>query len=95
MALYSWEARKKSQGRSSIDEIHAYQGKYNYEELHQFVQKLCNRINNSYNQEAGKIPILVFKKEKDLLSPLPNERMRDHYKIDHKIVKLTPSNIIR
>ncbi len=33
-----------------IDEIHAYQGKFNYEELHLFVQKLCNRINNIYNQ---------------------------------------------
>jgi len=77
-----------------IDEIHAYQGKFNYEELHQFIQKLCNRINNSYNQGSGKIPILAFKKEKDLLSPLPNERIRDHYKIDHKLVKVNPSNMI-
>ncbi|MDC3418736.1 IS21 family transposase [Aquibacillus salsiterrae] len=77
-----------------IDEIHAYQGKFDYEGLHQFVQKLCNRINNSYNQGSGKIPVLAFKKEKDLLSPLPNERIRDHYKIDHKLVKVNPSNMI-
>ncbi|MFD1039639.1 IS21 family transposase [Virgibacillus byunsanensis] len=77
-----------------IDEIHAYQGKFNYEELHQFVQKLCNRINNSYNQGSGKIPILAFRKEKDLLSPLPNEKIRDHYKIDHKLVKVNTSNMI-
>jgi transposase len=77
-----------------IDEIHAYQGKFSYEELHHFIQKLCNRINNSYNQGSGKIPILAFKKEKDLLSPLPNERIRDHYKIDHKLVKVNPSNMI-
>lgn len=77
-----------------LDEIHAYQGKFDYEELHQFVQKLCNRVNSSYNQGSGKIPILALKQEKDLLSPLPNERIRDHYKIDHKLVKVTPSNMI-
>ncbi|GGK09451.1 IS21 family transposase [Lentibacillus kapialis] len=77
-----------------IDELHAYQGKFDYEELHQYVQKLCNRINNSYNQGSGKIPILAFKQEKDLLSPLPNERIRDHYKIDHTLVKVNPSNMV-
>lgn len=77
-----------------IDEIHAYQGKFDYEELHQFVQKLCNRINNSYHQGTGKIPILVLKKEKNLLLPLPNERIRDFYKIGHKQVKVNPSNMI-
>src|SRR5699024_10873254 len=77
-----------------IDEIHAYQGKFNYEELHQFVQKLCDRFNNSYIQGSGKIPILALKKEKDLLSPLPNDNIRHHYKIDHKLVKVNPSNMI-
>src|SRR5699024_8944784 len=41
-----------------LDEIHAYQGKFNYEKLHDFVQKLCNRINNEYHQGTGKIPII-------------------------------------
>ncbi|MCR2823894.1 IS21 family transposase [Lederbergia panacisoli] len=77
-----------------IDEIHAYQGKFDYEELHQFVQDLCNRINHSYHQGTGKIPILAFKKEKDLLSPLPNVRIRDSYKIDHILVKVNTSNMI-
>ena len=27
-----------------LDEIHAYQGKFTLEELHQFVQKLCNEL---------------------------------------------------
>lgn len=77
-----------------LDEIHAYNGQFDYEELHQFVQKLCNRINHSYHQGTGKIPILALKKEKDLLSPLPNERIRDSYKIDHTLVKVNPSNMI-
>src|SRR5699024_2764703 len=40
-----------------IDEIHAYQGKFNYEELNEFVERLCNRVNNEYNQGSGQIPI--------------------------------------
>lgn len=43
-----------------IDEIHAYQGKFDYEELHTFVQNLCERINHSYHQGTGKIPILAI-----------------------------------
>lgn len=77
-----------------LDEIHAYQGKFDYEELHQFVQKLCDRINNSYHQGTGKIPILALKKEKNLLSPLPNEQIRDSYKINRILVKVNPSNMI-
>ncbi|MGP4083055.1 IS21 family transposase [Pseudalkalibacillus sp. R45] len=77
-----------------LDEIHAYQGQFNYEELHQFVQKLCDRINNSYHQGTGKIPILALKKERNLLCPLPNEQIRDFYKIDHQQVKVNTSNMI-
>jgi len=77
-----------------LDEIHAYQGKFDYEELHKFVQTLCNRINNSYHQGTGKIPILALKKERNLLSPLPHERIRDSYKIDRILVKVNPSNMI-
>jgi transposase len=76
-----------------IDEIHAYQGKFNYEELSQFTQKLCNRVNNEYHQGTGKIPILVFPKEKDLLSSLPRKQIRDSYKINHTLVKINPSNM--
>lgn len=76
-----------------IDEIHAYQGKFNYEELSRFVQKLCNRINHQYHQGTGKIPILHFEKEKDLLSSLPRKGIRDEYKIEHTHVKINPSNM--
>ncbi|WP_421662153.1 IS21 family transposase [Lysinibacillus telephonicus] len=77
-----------------LDEIHAYQGKFDYEELHQYVQKLCDRINNSYHQGTGKIPILALKNERNLLSPLPHERIRDSYKIHHILVKVNPSNMV-
>jgi transposase len=77
-----------------IDEIHAYQGQFNYEELHQFVQKLCNRINTSYHQGTGKIPVLALEKEKDHLVPLPRKQLRDLYKINHTLVKVNTSNMI-
>jgi len=76
-----------------LDEIHAYKGKFDYEELHEFVQKLCNRINNEYHQGTGKIPVLHLQKEKNLLSPLPSKRIRDFYKIDHILVKVNTSNM--
>lgn len=76
-----------------LDEIHAYQGKFNYEELHQFIQELCDRVNHEYHKGTGKIPVLHLKQERDLLSPLPNRNIRDLYKIDHTLVKVNTSNM--
>ncbi len=64
------------------------------EELHHFVQKLCNRINHSYHQGTGVIPILGLEKERNLLSALPSNRIRDFYRIKHTLVKVTPSNMV-
>mgnify|MGYP005751363827 CR=1 FL=1 len=77
-----------------LDEIHAYQGQLSLEELHEFVQKLCNRINQSYHQGTGKIPILALKQEKNLLQPLPQSTIRDSYRIKHTLVKVNASNMI-
>src|SRR5690625_111907 len=77
-----------------LDEIHAYQGKFNYEELNQFIEELCNRVNHEYNQGTGEIPIVSLQKEKDHLSPLPSKHIRDAYKINHTLVKVNPSNMI-
>ena len=77
-----------------IDEIHAYQGKFDYEELHTFVQNLCERINHSYHQGTGKIPILAIEQEKNLLLPLPRKQIRDSYKIHHKLVKVNSAGMI-
>ncbi len=77
-----------------IDEIHAYQGKLSYEELHDFIQSLCERINHSYYQGTGKIPILAFQQEKNLLLPLPRKEIRDSYKIKHIPVKVNSAGMI-
>lgn len=77
-----------------LDEIFAYQGQLTLEELHQFVQDLCNRINHEIHQGTGKIPIFEYKKEKNLLLQLPTEKVRDSYRIKHTIVKVNASNMI-
>ncbi|AOM08779.1 IS21 family transposase [Bacillus thuringiensis] len=77
-----------------LDEIHAYQGKFSFEELHDFVQKLCTRINQTFHQGTGKIPIFALKQEKNLLQPLPQSTIRDSYKIKHKLVKVNSSGMI-
>jgi transposase len=77
-----------------LEEIHAYQGKFSLEELHKFVKELCDRINHQIHQGTGKIPILEFKKEKNLLSQLPTEQIRDSYRIKQTLVKVNASNMI-
>lgn len=77
-----------------LDEIHAYQGKFTFEELHQFVQKLCIRINQTFHQGTNKIPMFALKQEKNLLQPLPQSTIRDSYRIKHTLVKVNASNMI-
>ncbi|PTN43131.1 IS21 family transposase [Bacillus thuringiensis] len=77
-----------------LDEIHAYQGRFTFEELHEFVQKLCARINQTFHQGTGKIPVFALKQEKNLLQPLPKSAIRDSYMIKHKLVKVNTSGMI-
>lgn len=77
-----------------LDEIHAYQGQLTLEELHQFVQDLCSRINHEIHQGTGKIPVIEFKKERNHLLQLPTEQVRDSYRIKHTLVKVNSSNMI-
>lgn len=77
-----------------LDEIHAYQGKFNMEELHAYIERLCNRINREIHQGTNKIPLLEFQKEKNHLLQLPTDRIRDSFKIKHTLVKVNASNMI-
>jgi hypothetical protein len=77
-----------------LEGFHAYQGQLTLEELHQFVQDLCNRINHEVHQGIGKIPILEIQKERNHLPQLPTEKVRDSYRIKHTLVKVNASNMI-
>lgn len=77
-----------------LDEIRAYNGTLNYEELHKLVEKLNNRINSSCHTTTGKIPMLHLQKEKDFLLDLPKEQIRNQYKITTTSVKVNRQSMI-
>lgn len=77
-----------------LDEIYAYQGKLAKNEIPSFIENLNKRINMTLHQGIGNIPLLEFQKEKKLLQPLPHEKIRASYKINHKHVKVNKSNMI-
>lgn len=77
-----------------LDEIRAYNGRLNYTELCELVERMNNRINNQVNQGTGRIPLLYFEKEKAFLNPLPTEEIRKHYRIvTHRSI-VNPSSMI-
>lgn len=65
-----------------IDEIMSYNGILNsLEELHTKLEMITNEANARLCQSTGVPPILVYKKEKEHLSPLPQEKICSLYKI--------------
>lgn len=77
-----------------LDEIRAYNGTLNFEELHELVVKLNNRINSSCHTTTGKIPVLHLEKEKDFLFELPTEQIRNQYNIITTTVKVNRQSMI-
>lgn len=77
-----------------LEDIHAYQGRLDYKELLELIEKLNNRVNINIHQGTNKIPIKLLETEKDLLNPLPRKKIRDLYKISKSMVKVNSSNMI-
>ena len=64
-----------------IDEIMTYNGLLNNEEeLYEKMRLITNEANSRICQATGVPPILVFKKEKEHLLPLPNDKICSSYK---------------
>lgn len=76
-----------------IDELDAYQGKLNYEELVEHVAKINRRKNLSIHQAIGQIPSKLFQYEKDFLLPLPRKEIRSRY-LYQTTVKVNKSSMI-
>lgn len=70
-----------------LDELYAYNGLLDLVGLRNLVTKICDRENNKLHSETGKIPVLHLQKEKDFLSPLPQDNIRSQYKIKELSLK--------
>jgi len=77
-----------------LDELRAYSGILSYVELNDKLAEINSRINCSINQGTGKIPVKEFEKEKGSLKPLPNETIRNQYKIKTITVKVNSASMI-
>ena len=78
-----------------LDELHAYSGTLDFEGLTKKLLDINNRENFRYHKEYGKIPINSLEKEKGSLSPLPNEKIRNQYKLVRHKVKVSSRSTVR
>ena len=79
-----------------IDEIMTYNGLLNNEEeLFEKMQEITNEANSRVCQEIGIPPILVFKKEKEHLLPLPNDKICSYYKNTTIHAKVNSNGLFR
>lgn len=76
-----------------LDEIRAYNGKLNYQELVELVTRINNRVNTQVNKGTGRIPEMYLSKEKAFLHPLPTNTIRKPYQIITKHVKVNHSSM--
>lgn len=76
-----------------IDEIRAYNGKLDYNELNELIIRINNRINNQVNQGTGRIPLMYFTKEKAFLNNIPPDTIRKPYQLTAHTAKVNHSSM--
>ena len=64
------------------------------EELIRIIEKIRNKVNSTVNQTTNVPPILLFEKEKEYLSPLPNTRVMSSYLVNVEKSKVYPDSLI-
>jgi len=77
-----------------LDELRAYSGDLDYTELCAKLAEINDRENARFHESYSGIPLLYLEKEKGFLSPLPNEKIRNHYCIATDTVKVNRSSMI-
>ncbi len=77
-----------------LDELRAYSGDLDYVGLCDKLDKINNRENIKINAGSGFIPLTMLTKEKGSLLPLPNEKVRNQYKIKTIQTTVNPSSMI-
>lgn len=79
-----------------IDEIMSYNGALeNEEELYEKMKVITDEANSRICQSTGLPPILVFKKEKEHLLPLPHEKICSSYKNTTIQVKVNTNSLFK
>lgn len=78
-----------------LDELHTYSGTLSFEELAEKLKDINNRENCRFHKEYCKVPIKAYEKEKGSLLPLPNEKIRNQYKLIRHKVKVSSRCTIR
>ena len=64
------------------------------EELIKIIENIRNKVNSTVNQTTNIPPILLFEKEKEYLSPLPNNYVMRSYLVDVEKSKVYPDSLI-
>lgn len=77
-----------------LDELYAYNGIVDYSELCEIVRRTNNRENYKIHPTTYKIPVEMLENEKNSLSSLPNDKIRNQYKLITKNVKVNKQSMI-
>ena len=65
----------------------------NVDDLLKVIENLNRTINNEVNQTTNLAPMVLFQKEKEYLSPIPNRCMIESYVVDH-LTCVVPSTLL-
>ena len=76
-----------------LDEIRAYNGKLNYNELNELIVRINNRVNCQVNQGTGRIPLMYYQKEKAFLNRIPTDTIRKPYQLTSHTSKVNNSSM--
>lgn len=76
-----------------LDEIRAYNGKLDYNQLNELIIKINNRVNSQVNQGTGRIPLMYYQKEKAFLNHIPPDTIRKPYQLTVHTSKVNRSSM--
>ncbi len=84
---HSFTKGKVESANKFIDWIIPYNNEFkDIEDLRNIIKDINKKVNQSVNQTTSVSPILLFQKEKEYLSPLPNINIIESYlNFDHKV----------
>lgn len=77
-----------------LDEIYAYNGLLDYQELNELVQRQNERINHQVHPGTGRIPVMYLQKERAHLLPLPKDTIRKPCQLVNITSKVNTSSMI-